>query len=83
MHHNLWKDRQFWGMISKVLMKTGETVRAHGILYKLVAHRVLIYGSNSFVVIGEMIKALEGFHQQEAWWVVGMIDRCTEDKEWE
>ena len=45
VYHNLWKAQQCRGKISKVLMKTGATVRARGMLYKAVVHMVLLYRS--------------------------------------
>ena len=47
-------------MITRVLEKTGATVRAGGMIYKAVAHSVLLYGSESWVVTGPMIKVLGG-----------------------
>ena len=47
VYHNLLKARQWWGMIFKVLKKTGATVWARRILYKVVTQTVLLYGSLS------------------------------------
>ena len=66
VYHNLWKARQRWGMISNVLTKTGAMVRARGMLYKVVAQTVILYGSGSWVVTGAMLKLLEGFHIRAA-----------------
>ena len=44
---------------------------------------LLLYGSNIWVVTGEMLKVLEGFHHQAAWRISGMTARNTEDREWE
>ena len=49
-------------MIERVMANTGATVRALGIMYEAVAHSVLLYGSEIWMVMGEMIKVLEGFH---------------------
>ena len=45
-------------MIVRVLKKTGATVRAHGMMYKAVSQSVLLYGSEIWVVMGEVLKAL-------------------------
>ena len=37
-------------------------MRASGMLYKAAAHMVIIYGSESWVVMGAMLKVLEVFH---------------------
>ena len=42
----------------------GATVRASGEMYKLVAQLVLLYGRESLVVTGDMLKVLEGFHHR-------------------
>ena len=36
LYHNLWKARRRWGMVLKVLEKTGATVIAREIMYKAV-----------------------------------------------
>ena len=64
------------------MTKTVSTVQAHGMLYKVVVHTVLLYGSKSWVVMGEMLKVLEGFHNWEAQKIVGMTYRRMEDGEW-
>ena len=50
----------------------GETVRAWGEMYKAAAHSVLLYYRNSWVVTGEMLKVLAGFHHQAAQQITGM-----------
>ena len=59
-------------MISRVLERTGETVLARGAMYKVVAQSVLLYGSERWVVIGEMIKVLTGFNHRAARRITGM-----------
>ena len=49
-------------MLARVLERTGETVRARGAMYKSVAQSVLLYGSKIWVVTGDMLKVLTGFH---------------------
>ena len=70
-------------MILKVLTKMGVMVQAHGMLYKAVAQMVLLYGSESWVVTGAILKVLEGFHHKTAWRTAGMTDWRAEDGEWE
>ena len=53
-------------------MKTGATVRDCRIMYKAVAQSLLLYGSGSWVVMGGMLKVLEGFHHRSARWIMGM-----------
>ena len=59
-------------------MRMVVTVRVWAVLYKLVVHTVLLYGSEIWVVTGEMLKVLEVFHHwvsrgilgRTAWWTV-------------
>ena len=51
-------------------------------LYKSVAQTVLLYGSESWVVTGAMLKFLEGFQHREDRRITIMMDRKTEDGEW-
>ena len=62
VYQNLKKARRRWGMIVRVLVNTGATVRACGMMYKAVYQLVIIYGSESWVVMGAMLNILEGFH---------------------
>ena len=50
VYHNLQKAWRFFGVISKVLKKTGATVTALGMIYKVVVQTFLVYGSDSRVM---------------------------------
>ena len=58
-------------MILRALTKTGETVRARGVMYKTVAQSVLLYVSEIWVVMGEVLKVLEGFYHLTARRIMG------------
>ena len=58
-------------------------MRDRGMIYKVVVQTVLIYGINSWVVMGDMLKVLEGFHHWEAWKIAGMTARRMEDRAWD
>ena len=77
LYHNLWKARRRWGVVGKVVTKTGATVRAQGILYKSIIQSVLLYGSNRWVVMGSMLKLLEVFHHWPVSRISGMTARRT------
>ena len=49
-------------MVARVMEKTGATVQARGAMYKAVAHSVILYGSNRWAVMGDMLNLLKGFH---------------------
>ena len=59
-------------MIERVLERTGATVRSRGENYKAVAQSVLLYGSEIWVVMEEILNALEGFHQQAVQHITGL-----------
>ena len=52
-------------------------------LYKVVAHTVIRFGSESWVVMGVMLKVLEGFHHRSSQQIAGMTAQRVEDEEWE
>ena len=62
LYKNLSKVRWRWGVVDKVVIKTGATVQVQGIHYKAIFHMVLIYGSKSWVVTASMLKLIEVFH---------------------
>ena len=67
----------------RVFTKIGATMREHGIIYNSVKQILLMYGSKSWVVLGDMLKVLEGFHHQAARWITGMTAKYVVDGEWE
>ena len=82
MYKNMNNVRMRWGMIAGVLANTVETVQTYGIMYKAVAQSVILYGSESWVVTGVMLKVLEGFRHQEARRIMGMTATCGAGREW-
>ena len=59
-------------MILRVLESTRATVWSQGSIYKALAQSVLLYGSESWVVTGEMLKVLTEFHHQVTPRIMGM-----------
>ena len=45
-------------------------------MHKAVAQSVLLYGSGSWVVTGDMLKVLEGFHNWAARRIMRMTETC-------
>ena len=45
--------------------------------------KILLYGSDIWVVMVAMLKSLEGINHRSAWRITEMTARRTEDKEWE
>ena len=72
LYKNLRKLQRQWGMLSKVVMNTGETVRSQGMIYMEIIQSVLLYGSASWLVTRSILKLLEGFHHWSARSIEGM-----------
>ena len=78
-----------WGMVAKVMMKTGATVWSQEMMYKVVSHMVLFYRIESRIVTEVMNKVLEGIHHQFSWriagisaWRVGRGDEIDHCRQW-
>ena len=54
-----------------------------GMLYKADVKSVLLYGRKSWVVMGYMLKVLEGFHHWSVRRIEGMAERHKTIGEWE
>ena len=52
-------------------------------MYKAVVHSVILYGSEIFVVMGDMLKVLEGFHHWAERGVTGMTATRGVGEEWQ
>ena len=65
------------------MAKTGETVWACGMMYKVVAQLVILYGSEIWVVTGAILKALEGFHHRTARWITEITAARGAGVQWE
>ena len=70
-------------MVYRVLKRMGVTVQYRGDIYKGVAQSVILYGRESWVVKGEMLKVLERFHHQAAQRITGMTEKRGAGVEWE
>ena len=58
-------------------------VWARVMMYKSVVQTLLLYGSESWVVTGAMLKVMEGFHHRLAQRIAGMSDRKVMEGGWE
>ena len=70
-------------MVSRVLERTGATVQDRVSIYKVVAQLVLLYVSEIWVVIREVLKVLTAFHHQAARRFTRMTAKRGADGEWE
>ena len=76
------KKARWWGMILRVLKKTGAMVQARGMIYKAVEQSVMLYGGDIWVVMGLMLKVLEGFHHRDTREITVITEKGVADREW-
>ena len=74
---NLRKAQRRWGIISKLLTKTGAKVWARRMTYKAVVQIMLLYGRKFWFFMGEMLNILEGFRHQAVRRVESMTAKCV------
>ena len=65
------------------MSKAEATVRAIVMMYKVVTQLVLLYGSEIWVVMGDMLRVIEGFHYQVYIRITGMKVWRTMSREWD
>ena len=82
MYHTLKKVRRQWRVVAKLLTKAGLKVQARVVVYKEVVHTVFLYGSDICVVMGEVLKVIEGFHHRVARRISGNTVQRTGDGRW-
>ena len=82
-YQNFHIARCWWEVVAKLLTSTGVTVCVGEMLYKAVLQMVLIYVRESWVVMGAMLKFMEGFHHQEDRRISGNMDQRTLGVEWQ
>ena len=70
-------------MVAKVLGKTGAPIKSCAMMYKVVFHAVLLYGSEIWVVTDAMMMVLEGFPHSTARHIAGMTVDKGEGRECE
>ena len=58
MYRNLQKLQQRWVIVGKVMSKTGMIVRAQGMMYKAFIQLLFLYGNDSWVLTGGMLKVV-------------------------
>ena len=58
------------------------TLWARGMMYKAVSKSVMLYGSESCMVMVEMLKFLDKFHHQEDIQITGITEKRVADGEW-
>lgn len=72
VQRNLKKARAKWGQISKVIARDNVPGSAAGMFYQAVVAAVLLYGSETWVVLPLTLRSLPGFHIEAARRLTGM-----------
>ena len=77
------KVQRQWGVVTKVLKKTGVKVRAQTMMYKAVVQAILMCGRNILVMTEAMLKVLDWFHHCVARRIEGMSSGRVGEEGWE
>ena len=75
LYANLKKARKRWGMVSRVLRREGLRPRVAAMFYKAVVQSVLLFGSETWSITPQMLRALTGFHHRVARQLTGKVGR--------
>ena len=84
LYSNIEKSQHRWGLVVKVLGKTGDPVKSRVMMYKLVVQPVLLYGSEIWVVTKKIMTFLEVFHHGISRRIMGMKEWMVDggESEW-
>ena len=72
IHRNTKKARRQWGQFRKVLERESVPPRVAGMFYQAAVASVLLYGSESWVVLSSSLRELKGFHVEATRRLAGM-----------
>ena len=61
---NIWRSRQKWAQLTRVLSREGGDERTSGQIYLTVVQSVMLYGSETRVVTSHIGKVLGGLHHR-------------------
>ena len=64
--HNIWRGRQKWARISRVLSREGADARTSGRIYMTVVQAVMLYRSETWVMTPRIGRVLRRFHHRVA-----------------
>ena len=78
----LYKARKKWNRLVSILRSEGVNPIIMGYFYKAVVQTVLIYGSESWVVSGDIMRKLRSFHHRVARYLTGRHIRKNADGTW-
>ena len=70
--HEIWRVRQVWGRLGKLLSREGSESIILAKFYRSVVQAVLLFGSDTWVLTAVMLQNPEGVHVILLWQVTGM-----------
>ena len=79
---NLGKARKSWGRLQRILSREGATKRVSGNFFKAVVQQVLLFGSETWVVLPRVERALRSFIHGAARQITGKQPRIGWDGKW-
>ena len=82
LYSNLRKAQRRWGVVEKVMGKTGAPIKYQAMMYKVVFQAVLLYGRKIWVVTYRMMTVLYIFHLRISRQISVMGARKVDSREW-
>jgi hypothetical protein len=79
---NLKKGRGIWARLSRTIRAENASPRACGIFYKATVQSILLFGSETWNLLPQSLKCLEGFHKRAAWCMAGKRPTKLPDSTW-
>ena len=61
---NIWRARQKWAWLNRILSREGDNARNLGQIYLAVVQLVMLYGLETRVLTPHMKRVLGGFHHR-------------------
>ena len=80
---NLWKEREKWAWLSRILEREGENVRVSGNLFKDLIQAVLLFGSEMWVPTPCTGQPMGGFQHRVDLRIMGKKTWRPQDGSWE
>ena len=72
---NIWRARQVWGRLGKLLRREVADPIVSENFYQAVVQVVLLFGAETWFLTATMLQKLEGVHVGFLWQVAGMTSR--------
>ena len=72
--HNIPRSRQVWGRFWKLMRRERADLIISSKFYRTLVQAVLLFGSETWVLMEAMLQKIEGLHVGFLWQVTGMKD---------